>query len=76
MLEVISLLVQTYIVPSSTLEALNPASELVDKILSLMLCVVDGLHKTNNLSALSCTSLQWAPVFDLRNKRYYFDVNS
>nr|GLL39955.1 small subunit processome component 20 homolog [Ipomoea trifida] len=68
MLEVISLLVQTYIVPSSTLEALNPASELVDKILSLMLCVVDGLHKTNNLSALSCTSLQWAPVFDLRNK--------
>ncbi|CAH9107367.1 unnamed protein product [Cuscuta epithymum] len=67
-LEVISLLVQTYYVPSSTLHPMDLATEFFDKILSLMLCVVDALHKSNNISDLTCASLQWAPVFSLRNK--------
>ncbi|VFR01143.1 unnamed protein product [Cuscuta campestris] len=61
-LEVISLLVRTYFG-----EMMDPAPELVDKILLLILCTVDGLHKANKMSDLTCFS-QWDPLFDLRNK--------
>lgn len=66
--QLVKLLVETYVTPCS-LEAENPSAELTDKILHLLLCVLDGLYHSNDLSTLSHVSIQWAPVFNLRNTR-------
>lgn len=64
--QLVKLLVETYVTPCS-LEAENPSTELSEKILHLLLVVLDGLSHANDLSALSHISIQWAPVFNLRN---------
>lgn len=46
-------------------------SEVVDKILQLMLCILSGLHSYNDMSTISGCSLQWATVFDLQKSRYW-----
>lgn len=66
MFELVRLLVQTYVTPG-TEEAGEQATEITDKILHLVLFIVDGLHKTKNLSALSDFSRLWILVFSLRN---------
>ncbi|KAH0641401.1 hypothetical protein KY285_037987 [Solanum tuberosum] len=67
-LQLIQLLVQTYILPYPTVKAVDQTSNIVDKIMQSMLCILDGLYRANNISTLSSVSMQWAPVFDLRNK--------
>ncbi|MCD9558563.1 U3 snoRNP protein [Datura stramonium] len=67
-LQLIQLLVQSYILPYPTVEAIDQTSNIVDKVMQSMLCILDGLYRTNNISTLSSVSMQWAPVFDLRNK--------
>ncbi|XP_052189171.1 uncharacterized protein LOC127799294 isoform X2 [Diospyros lotus] len=67
MLQVIQVLMQKFILPARVLEAVVQSSEIIDKILQLMLCILDGLHLVNNESVLSSISVQWTPVFELRN---------
>ncbi|KAG5588462.1 hypothetical protein H5410_048896 [Solanum commersonii] len=67
-LQLIQLLVQTYILPYPTVKAIDQTSNIVDKVMQSMLCILDGLYRANNISTLSSVSMQWAPVFDLRNK--------
>lgn len=67
-LQLVQLLVQTYILPYQTVKAIDQTSNIVDKVMQSILCILDGLYRANNISTLSFVSLQWAPVFDLRNK--------
>lgn len=67
MIELVSLLVRTYILPVGMLKEVDHSSEVVDKILQLMLHILDGLYSFGNTSAISELSLLWAPVFELRN---------
>lgn len=69
MIELVKLLVQKVTTPSGTLNAEDRPSEVVDVILQLMLCILDGLQCSNKSSVISDISLQWAPVFELRNTR-------
>lgn len=69
MIECVRSLVQKFIVPSSIVVG-EDNSEIVDKILQLMLCILDGLKSSNDMSSISSCLLQWAPVFALRNSRY------
>lgn len=73
MLELLELLVETFISPSSIpLVEDRSSEEVVDKIMQLMLCILDGImHTSNDMSTISDLPLQWAPVFKLRNSRYY-----
>ncbi|KAI5337169.1 hypothetical protein L3X38_016438 [Prunus dulcis] len=67
MLEIVGLLVRTFIMPSGITMAEEHSSDVVDKVLQLMLCILSGLHSYNDMSTISSCSLQWAPVFDLKN---------
>ncbi|XP_060178660.1 uncharacterized protein LOC132608895 isoform X2 [Lycium barbarum] len=67
-LQLIQLLVQTYILPYPSVKAIDQTSNIVDKVMQSMLCILEGLYRANNISTLSSVSMQWAPVFDLRNK--------
>ncbi|XP_071927577.1 uncharacterized protein [Coffea arabica] len=66
MFKLVRLLVQTY-VPPVTEEGGKQATDIVIKILQLSLFIVDGLHKANDLSALSDFSCQLVPIFSLKN---------
>lgn len=66
-LELVKLLTDTFIMPS---KAEDQSYEVIDKILQLMLCVLDGLHRCNHVTVLTELSIQWAPIFEMRNKWY------
>ncbi|KAF2288911.1 hypothetical protein GH714_022744 [Hevea brasiliensis] len=66
MIERVRSFVQKFIVPSSIVVG-QDNSEIVDKILQLMLCILDGLKSFNDMSTISSCLLQWTPVFALRN---------
>ncbi|MBA0870529.1 hypothetical protein Goshw_013714, partial [Gossypium schwendimanii] len=65
MLEVVESLVLKVVLPSS--KGNGSLSDVVDKVLQLVLHILDGLHGSNNLSTISGCLLQWAPIFELRN---------
>ncbi|KAL4289520.1 hypothetical protein GQ457_14G012480 [Hibiscus cannabinus] len=65
MLEVVESLVLKVVLPFR--KGNDRLSEVVDKVLQLMLHILDGLHGSNNLSTISGCLSQWAPVFELRN---------
>ncbi|KAK9274497.1 hypothetical protein L1049_021746 [Liquidambar formosana] len=67
MLELVGLLVRKFFLPSGIMKKEDHSSEVVDNVLQLMLCILDGLLCSNDMSAISEISLQWGPVFDLRN---------
>ncbi|KAL7177187.1 hypothetical protein ACSBR2_030511 [Camellia fascicularis] len=67
MLQVVGVLMQKFILPARILKTEDQSTEVVDKVLQLMLCMLDGLHLADNVPVLSSVSVQWAPVFDLRN---------
>lgn len=67
MLQVVGVLMQKFILPVRILKTEDQSTEVVDKVLQLMLCILDGLHLADNVQVLSSVSVQWAPVFDLRN---------
>lgn len=69
MLKVVGSLVRKIVRPSNKGNGSLP--EVVDKVLSLMLHILDGLYGSNNLSSISGCLLQWTPVFELGNSRYY-----
>ncbi|KAL3835007.1 hypothetical protein ACJIZ3_009743 [Penstemon smallii] len=68
MVELVSLLVQTYVIPYLTMMMVEQYSVVIDKVLQLMLCVLDGLSGSRNMSALLGVSSQWRPIFDLRSQ--------
>ncbi|KAM7486094.1 hypothetical protein LguiA_002103 [Lonicera macranthoides] len=65
--QLVSLLLKTFIIPSDTVKAVDQPSEIIDEVLQLMLCILDGLHCANNNEAISQVSVLWAPVFKLKN---------
>lgn len=67
MLQIVGVLMQKFILPARILKTEDQSTEVVDKVLQLMLCILDGLHLADNVPVLSSVSVQWAPVFDLRN---------
>lgn len=52
----------------------DPQSEVIEKVLQLMLCVIGGLSSSKNMPALLRVSLQWESVFDTRSQRYCFQL--
>lgn len=60
---------QRFVVPSDLVKAEDHQEEVVDKVLELIVCILNGLHSFNDMSTISSCSLQWAPVFKLRNSR-------
>ncbi|GAB2295684.1 hypothetical protein Dimus_029838 [Dionaea muscipula] len=70
MLELVELLVQTFIMHSSIGEVEDQSTEVVDCILQLMQCVLDGLNSFNDLIAISNVALVCAPAFELRNTSF------
>ncbi|XP_043723794.1 small subunit processome component 20 homolog [Telopea speciosissima] len=67
MLELVESLVKKYVVPSDGVKIEVPSSEIADRVLQLMPCLLDVLHNCNDELAMSSVPLQWAPVFELRN---------
>ncbi|PIA45006.1 hypothetical protein AQUCO_01700514v1 [Aquilegia coerulea] len=66
MLGLVKSLIDKYIKPChETVE--DHFHEVVDKVLQLMLCLLDGLLSFNDLSTITSISSEWAPVFELRN---------
>lgn len=61
-------LVETFV----TMKNVDPGSEVVEKVLQLMLCVIVGLCSSKDTPALLRVSVQWESVFDLRSQRYCF----
>lgn len=69
MLDALALLLRTLILPTGILIEEDNLLEVLEKVLQLMLCILSGLHNYNDKSAISACSLQWAPVFGLKNSR-------
>lgn len=69
LLKLVAKLLETYLV-----KAEEQASEIVGKVMKLMLCILDGLSSTCNMLAISRVSQEWAPVFKLRNSRYFITI--
>ena len=73
-MELVGLLMRQFVLPYISGKAEGLVSEAADKIFQLMLCVTDGIYSNKNLTALPKISLQWAPIFQLRNSRYFILV--
>ncbi|KAJ0093494.1 hypothetical protein Patl1_26061 [Pistacia atlantica] len=69
MLGLVDLLVRTFVIPSGDGKEVDKLSEVIDKVLQLMLCILDGIHRIDDMSTVSDCTSQWAPVFKLRNSR-------
>ncbi|KAF5199197.1 Small subunit processome component 20-like protein [Thalictrum thalictroides] len=66
MLDLVKSLIDKYIRPChETVE--DHFHEVVNKVLQLMLCLLDGLLSCNDLSTITVISLEWSPLFELRN---------
>jgi U3 small nucleolar RNA-associated protein 20 len=70
MLECVKNLFERFIIPYVALKGENHFSEVIDKVLQLLLCTLDGLKISNDMATISHCLLQWAPAFKLRNSRY------
>ncbi|KAK6117591.1 hypothetical protein DH2020_048670 [Rehmannia glutinosa] len=68
MVELVGLLVQTFVIPQLTMKIVDTHPEVIDKVLQLMLCVIGGLSSSKNMPALLRVSSQWEPVFNLRSR--------
>ncbi|KAL8239479.1 hypothetical protein R6Q59_016046 [Mikania micrantha] len=70
-LELVKLLIETFIMPSSMQKTGDQLyMELIDNILSLMLCILDGLHSDTHARVLAELLMQWDPIFEMRNKSF------
>ncbi|KAI8539167.1 hypothetical protein RHMOL_Rhmol09G0160300 [Rhododendron molle] len=74
MLQVAGMLMQKFILPLSMQKAEDQSFEVVDKLLQLMLCILDGLHLADNVSVISIVSVQWAPVFKSSKSSALYDI--
>ncbi|KAF6153049.1 hypothetical protein GIB67_034771 [Kingdonia uniflora] len=60
----VRLLIERFIIPSTSLNAEDHIYEIINKVLLLMVCLVDVLLESNDISDIAKVSLQWAPVFE------------
>lgn len=67
MVDVLTLLLETWILPSGITMNEDHLPKIFDKVLELMLCTLDVLHNYDDMSTISECSLQWAPIFELRS---------
>ncbi|KAJ6777070.1 hypothetical protein OIU74_001111 [Salix koriyanagi] len=67
MLECVKNLIERFIIPYGALKGENHLSEVIDKVLQLLLCTLDGLKSSNDMATISQCLVQWAPAFNLRN---------
>ncbi|KAI6693975.1 hypothetical protein NL676_021685, partial [Syzygium grande] len=67
LLELVTMLVQKLFVFHGSTVAEDGLVEVLDKVLKLMLSIVDGLHHANDSSALQHCCMQWTPLFELHN---------
>lgn len=68
MLELILLLMRTFITPSGIIKSQEDIHLVVDKILKLMLATLDGLCSYSKPMILEC-AIQWVPIFKSRSSR-------
>ncbi|GJZ51936.1 small subunit processome component 20 homolog isoform X1, partial [Tanacetum coccineum] len=66
-LELVKLLIEKFIMPSSMLMEEDRSYTVIDNILRMMLCTLDGLHSRNLVMTHPELSIQWAPVFEMRD---------
>lgn len=76
MLECVKNLIERFIIPYGALKGEDHLSEVIDKVLQLLLCTLDGLKSSNDMATISQCLVQWAPAFNLRNSRYCLSWSS
>lgn len=69
MLELVDVLVRKYIVPFDIAEDVVHLCEVVEKVQQLMVCILDGLQRADDMPTIFGCSMQWTAVFELRNSR-------
>ncbi|XP_073273960.1 uncharacterized protein [Primulina huaijiensis] len=67
-LRLVKLLLHEVVIPYHTTDAVEQQSDVIDQVLNLMLCVLNGLSKAKNKSVLSVVASQWEPIFKLRSR--------
>ncbi|KAL7121582.1 hypothetical protein ACP275_02G190700 [Erythranthe tilingii] len=67
LVEVVDLLVQNFVNPFLAKKDVDPHREVIDSVLQLIVCIIDGLSSSKNMPALLRVSSQWESVFDLRS---------
>ncbi|XP_073295585.1 uncharacterized protein [Primulina huaijiensis] len=67
-LQLVNLLLHKAVMPYHTTDTVELQSDVIDQVLNLMLCVLNALSKSKNMSALSGVALQWEPIFKLRSR--------
>lgn len=72
--ELVGLHVQTFITPYLTTKTFEAHSEVIEKVLQLILCTVDGLFSSKNMPVLLRVISEWEPVFEIRSRRYCFII--
>lgn len=75
-LQLVNLLLYEVVMPYHTTDTIEQHSDVIDQVLNLMLCVLNGLSKSKNMSALSGVALQWEPIFKLRSRSLLNFLNS
>ncbi|XP_047962589.1 small subunit processome component 20 homolog isoform X2 [Salvia hispanica] len=68
LVKLVDQLVETFVVRSLAMNNIDPHSEVIEKVLQLMLCVIGGLSDTKNMPALLRVSVKWESVFDIRSR--------
>ncbi|KAL5708838.1 hypothetical protein ACHQM5_019594 [Ranunculus cassubicifolius] len=66
MLDIVNLLIQTYFKLVNETDE-GQVNEIVEKVLQLMLCLLDGILRSSDSSSINRVSSQWAPVFEQKN---------
>nr|GEV01026.1 hypothetical protein [Tanacetum cinerariifolium] len=70
LLKLVKLLIEGFIMPSSMLMEEDRSYAVIDNILRLMLCTLDGLHSRNLVTTHTEFLIQWAPVFEMRDRSF------
>ncbi|XP_051119137.1 uncharacterized protein LOC127243259 [Andrographis paniculata] len=68
LVELTGLLLRTSLIPYLTIKIADPQLQVIEKVLKLMLCIIDGLRKSKNVADLRRVSSEWWKVFDLRSQ--------
>jgi len=56
----VGFLVQIFVMSSGFGKAEVPETEVIDKVLELMICILNGLHNFNNMPAVHCNGLLYS----------------
>ncbi|KAL1533475.1 small subunit processome component 20 isoform X1 [Salvia divinorum] len=68
LVKLVDQLVETFVVRSLAMTNTDLHSEVIEKVLQLMLCVIGGLSDSKNMPALLRVSVEWESVFDIRSR--------